>query len=127
MGIELHMVTHPGWDGAVKSSPERAAIWLDAGKPRVRRRFTLAHELGHLMLHPLGEEFRDLADPTRPTHSYREKQANRFAAELLMPSWMLPPYVEAADGKINVLAQIFQVSTAAMTIRLETLHGPRTL
>lgn len=47
--------------------------------PSDRKRFTLAHELGHIVMHILNEapisEYRD-----------REDEANRFAAEFLMPA-----------------------------------------
>jgi Zn-dependent peptidase ImmA (M78 family)/DNA-binding XRE family transcriptional regulator len=48
-------------------------IFVREGQPTDRRRFTLAHEIGHLMLHRVaGEKV--------------EEQANAFAAELLMPA-----------------------------------------
>ena len=47
-------------------------LFLDRGKPTDRCRFTLAHEIGHIVMH------------TVPTPN-AEKEADRFAAEFLMP------------------------------------------
>lgn len=52
---------------------ERAMVFLNGALPLERKRFTLAHELGHLVMHPSGS--------TRNG----EEQANVFASELLMP------------------------------------------
>lgn len=49
-------------------------VILNEALPLDRKRFTLAHELGHIVLHAFG------------TPSYGEDEANLFAAELLMPS-----------------------------------------
>lgn len=58
-----------------------------------RQRFTIAHELGHIVLEHLEVED-NLKEPTLnilnreiefDSSSYQEKEANKFAAELLMP------------------------------------------
>lgn len=60
---------------AVSTCPpgEDPVVLLNAGTPAERQRFTLAHELAHAVLHPV-------------PHPDQEKQANVFAAELLMPA-----------------------------------------
>ncbi|MFC6091533.1 ImmA/IrrE family metallo-endopeptidase [Saccharothrix lopnurensis] len=52
---------------------EDPVVLLNSGTPGDRQRFTLAHELGHMVMHST-------------PHPDQEKQANRFAAELLMPA-----------------------------------------
>jgi Zn-dependent peptidase ImmA (M78 family) len=52
---------------------EDAVILLNVGTPAERERFTLAHELGHMVMHAI-------------PGPGQEKQADRFAAELLMPA-----------------------------------------
>ena len=60
---------------AVSGCPpgEDPVVLLNVGTPAERQRFTLAHELGHMVMHLV-------------PHPEQEKQANRFAAELLMPT-----------------------------------------
>ena len=100
----------------------------------VRQRFTIAHELGHYLLHTQGAEevhidrlfeikFRD-EQSSRGT-DLDEQEANFFAAELLMPRQFIKDDVEKVkqldleDGK--VLAQLsnkYEVSTQALLFRL---------
>lgn len=87
-----------------------------------RRRFTLAHELGHFALGH-GGGFRDnLASFNSHNYDQREVDANTFAAELLMPK----NAIDFAIQKKNIndfyeLAQLFNVSVPAMQYRLKKL------
>ncbi len=53
--------------------------------------------------------------------AHRESEANRFAAELLMPAHLLRQYYEKFNGDIRKLAAAFKVSFTAMTIRVNNL------
>lgn len=115
-------------DGLVVQLNDGAAIGLDSRgrkKPK-RRRFTLAHELGHHLLRHSSTFNVDFAEAGRtlgdsPTYNWRhEKAANEFAANLLMPATM----VHAAVGKttrVAELASMFEVSEQAMGFRLNSL------
>lgn len=60
------------------------AIAVDQGnKPEGRIRFDLAHELGHILLHPWSESLEMI---TREEFKMREKQANMFAGAFLLPA-----------------------------------------
>lgn len=117
MGVHVHRVPRPGWDGAARSSESgQAHIWLNSDRYPVRQRFTLAHELGHLMLHDLGAVWRDVqrqswSDP-------KEVEANQFAADLLMPEWMLDAASVAVGPETHVLADLFGVSVPTMKRRI---------
>lgn len=123
LGIHLSDVSDPGWSGAVmsrdatSSSQARADIWVNAQDELVRQRFTLAHELGHLLLHPLGQQFRDTTFFGTP----KETQANAFAANLLMPLWLLSEEAAKMHGNARALADRFAVSEQAMSIRMSFL------
>lgn len=114
LGIAVNRAKDPGWAGACKSAGKDAAIWVDNKDPDTRQRFTIAHEIGHLILHPEGIEFRD----TSFQGNQLEVEANNFAAELLMPRWMVMPYVKIYGMDAKTLASIFNVSITAMEIRL---------
>lgn len=53
--------------------------------------------------------------------AHEETQANRFAAELLMPSHLMRLYYKKFDGDIRKIAKVFKVSLTAMRIRVNDL------
>lgn len=125
LDVHLQFVPSPGWDGAVQSNNLHADIWIDATAATNRQRFTCAHELGHLMLHPLGSMFRDHYSEEIGFHPPHEQDANRFAAAILMPKFMLHPRVYHTRATIPQIAESFGVSVQALSIRLEQLRrGP---
>ena len=93
---------------------ERPFVFLNMQKTAERSRFDAGHELGHLVLHRHGG----------PSGREAEDQANRFAAEFLMPS----ADVMAVIPRISKLNQIVQaktrwgVSVQALTYRLHRLE-----
>lgn len=73
---------------------KKPKIWIAEGLHRVRRRFTLAHEIGHIRIPWHTGTIVDEIDipQSREKSKYREMEAeaNRFAAELLMPTpWVM--------------------------------------
>lgn len=129
LGISHYRVPGPGWAGALDVKGDHAVIWMDMADSFERNRFTMAHELGHLLLHEEGRLYRDVTFDGSP----KESQANAFAVELLMPMWMVGPYVEAlpkgdpeaVDEAVTRMAETFGVSKAAMVRRvMEALGNP---
>lgn len=118
MDVEIRETDEPRLAGAVKFDEQRAVIWVKRGAPETRRRFTLAHELGHLLLHE--EKCAHFRDETF-NGGRKEYEANSFAANLLMPMWMLDPLIGQLSPR--QLANIFEVSGAAMEIRLKEALG----
>ena len=117
------------------SDADQAVIGINALHPDVRQRFSIAHELGHLLLHEDTDlqvdqhafvAFRDLASTT--ADDPKEVEANQFAATLLMPEDLLRQCVLDRDPDLDLdaaitqLAQQFGVSEQAMTIRLTSLR-----
>ncbi|WP_457796472.1 ImmA/IrrE family metallo-endopeptidase [Methylocystis sp. S23] len=103
-------------------------VVINADHPRVRQRFTAAHELGHYIYH------RDLlASGVGDTRAYRsvgtplpnaaitqqhERQANSFAANTLMPQNEVLRLRRTGVTDPRELARRFDVSEDAMRIRL---------
>jgi Zn-dependent peptidase ImmA (M78 family) len=116
----------PGWAGAVQfedrpGKEKQADIWIRGTDSPVRQRFTLAHEIGHLMLHEPGVAYRDLAFYDYDG-STMEAQANGYAAGLLMPFSMLDRDLRRMDLlDVPALAQRYEVSQHAMQIRLKRM------
>ncbi|HLP88195.1 MAG TPA: ImmA/IrrE family metallo-endopeptidase [Nostocaceae cyanobacterium] len=109
-----------------------AIIGINANHHPNRQRFTIAHELGHFLLHQtVSNIFIDsslvfLRDEKASEGTKRQEiEANTFAAELLMPELVL---IEKAhnlplddDQVVKKLADEFGVSVQALTIRLTKL------
>jgi hypothetical protein len=134
-------------DGEVHISglliPGPREIWVSAVEARQwpgRRRFTIAHELGHWVLdcergragdEPVHCRTENLSEqgtsevgetpstPPRPQYPPpRERDANRFAAALLMPRALVEKEHAWLDGDERKLAHAFGVSQLAMEWRL---------
>jgi hypothetical protein len=104
--------------------PSRWEIWIRRDEPTPRRRFTVAHEIGHHLLHSDGATV--LCRPSdvetaRGDLRDREREANRFAAELLMPEELVREAVDRDGPNPIALSARFQVSDVAMGYRLVTL------
>ncbi|NOK34275.1 ImmA/IrrE family metallo-endopeptidase [Corallococcus exercitus] len=118
--VEPAFLSYPGEIDFI--GPEKQPrIRYNVTDAEVRQRFTIAHELAHLMLHQLTEQHRDTSFVGNP----QEVQANAFAAALLMPFWLLEPVVAQMGPDANSLARLFKVSTRAMEIRLGAMAGHR--
>jgi hypothetical protein len=116
--------------------PETQTIWLDrteAARSRGRRRFTIAHECGHWLLHVAGSGHevccrpqdvseQDVADGDR-VHQLRarEAEANAFARELLMPEPLVVEQAAQTGTNLSAMAERFDVSVPAIRLRLLTL------
>lgn len=100
-------------------------IVVNCNEAWVRQRFTVAHELGHWALGHLqhGQRlFRDRPDAFTTTASGFEREANAFAAALLMPADALRYAMQQgiADS-LESLARLFDVSQSAMYWRVNGL------
>jgi Zn-dependent peptidase ImmA (M78 family) len=122
--------------GVLIRDDNQTVIGVQKSQPKERQRFTVAHELGHLLLHA--------GRPIRVDRSFRinwrrndvlkstdveEIEANAFAARLLMPTAMVykahgSNSLEVEDEtEIERLAKMFCVSKQAMNFRLNQLYS----
>jgi hypothetical protein len=99
--------------------PAAREIWLNATEPGARRRFTLAHEVGHWVCQVLegrGTPVMCRAEEIGVGEGRAlEREANVFAAELLMPEELVR---KRFDGNVSGTATYFDVSEEAMGWRL---------
>ena len=121
-------------DGFLYWYGDEVVIGVNRDRAAVRRRFTIAHELGHLRLHEQrqihvdrGFRVRLRSGVSSEGTDWDEMEANRFAAELLMPIDFLRNDLErqefdlADDNELRSLARRYGVSTQALAIRLNGL------
>lgn len=118
--------------GLIMKDGDDVTVLVKQDDPGFRKRFTIAHELGHYFLHlskdgeyldkeanlfrqQSGDEGGSVGGDRR-----REFQANLFAAALLMPADEVRRYWKERDS-IKELAGIFKVSPTAMGLRIAAL------
>jgi Zn-dependent peptidase ImmA (M78 family) len=112
-----------GCDGMCLARGDDAVIFLNESLGRNELRFTLAHELAHLLLGipPLaGESLSDMLG----SDSAEEKRVNSLAASLLLPQEIVKSFVSEVPvvaGVLKRLARKAQVSELCTVIRVATL------
>jgi Zn-dependent peptidase ImmA (M78 family) len=124
----------PFVSGLLLVREDEAVIGVNAEHHLNRRRFTIAHELGHFLLHLDRSAFFLDASPvffrqetTMSKDHDQEREANAFAAELLMPERAVQtlmatdPIDVFDDAAVKQMANCFGVSTQALIIRLTEL------
>lgn len=135
LGIEVRLEQFEGdVSGLLLRQPDRTIIAINKADAPARRRFTIAHELGHFVLKHQGEIFVDHSTINRRDSrssaaiDKQEIEANAFAAALLMPTeWVVAEAEALFDAGVdpsNVGAQLanrFGVSQHAMNFRLVNL------
>jgi IrrE N-terminal-like domain len=107
------------FDGGVFELPNgQRTIKLNANSTFVRKRFTLAHEIGHLLLGKPGLRSPCGDDPEL------EKACDAIASELLMPSQDTTEYVKSlgqpSPDKLKMIASNYRVSMHSAAIRVQT-------
>jgi Zn-dependent peptidase ImmA (M78 family) len=135
LGIKVMnaVFSEEGKSGAIVKRGGQFSIFVNANDAPARKRFTIAHEIGHQLLHmspdadsefiDTQDNFRtvDISDETDWTEERRKEwEANAFASALLMNGELVKTkWQEFKDP--SVLAYAFQVSVPAMTVRLTQL------
>lgn len=93
-----------------------------------RKRFTIAHEIAHLLLHSSKKSFfqdktfaRREADRSETEGTSMEREADAFAAALLMPANDVRQAINEGTTSLSDLADKFKVSALAMKFRVMKL------
>lgn len=122
--------------GILYRDGKNTIIGVNSAHAQTRQQFSIAHEIGHLMLHDkelfvdkvVRVNFRD--NKSSLATDREEIQANAFAAELLMPKSLISAEIDRLikkkqtfekDELIEHLSKTFQVSPQAMEYRLINL------
>jgi Zn-dependent peptidase ImmA (M78 family) len=134
IGLEVLYRPAESFDGALLRirDAQRGYVVINSRiREESRRRFTLAHEIGHFVLPGQQEVSAPCkqqkienwdADLYRP-----ELEANRFAAEILMPRGLMAEFVQSVPSfeSIRSIAQMCGTSLTASAVRLITLTPHR--
>ena len=137
-GIKVHNAkfSDESLSGLISKRGENVTMLVNQSDPPRRKRFTIAHELGHHFLHLLSEQdgefadtdaelkidlYRDSENSSEATENRaQETEANQFAAALLMPAELVANAYKDTPI-VTELAELFNVSDVSMAIRLEQL------
>jgi predicted transcriptional regulator len=123
LGLQVRRVAlETGIGGAIRRGPHGYEIYVNVTDHPRRQRFTIAHEIAHFILHRdmIGDGFNEDVMFRGPFGSAAETQANRLAADILMPHSLIRPLWVAGARDVREFARAFEVSPAAMEIRLES-------
>lgn len=127
--LQISVCYEPGWpkdlSGKILKDKKRGgesgyAIYINADHPEKRKRFTLAHEIAHFILHKesIGDGIADDALYRSGLSSAQEAMANKLAADILMPLNLVSQKLREGVDSVEKLASLFNVSPSAMAIRL---------
>ena len=96
------------------------SVIVNAQEPPLRKRFTIAHEIAHFILHADELQKGDLAETLYRggMADHLEAQANTLAADILMPLSLIEGLIARGISSIEGLADALEVSKTAMGIRL---------
>jgi hypothetical protein len=124
-------------EGGLDGAEGRSVTGAGAGIIRIRRnitqperrRFVIAHEIGHCILHKTGS-VRPCSegDLFRYEEGNREAEANWFAAELLMPGRLFASHCDVPEPSFDAMKQIasvFHTTLTATAIRFVQLSSER--
>lgn len=110
----------------LKVSGKRPRIFVNIDMPKKRQRFTLAHEIGHVVIPWHTGTIFDLTTITESDSTIEywemEQEANAFATELLMPTGWIESLIKKNDSDISNLhkeiVKLADVSDIAACLRL---------
>ena len=102
-------------------------IWVNAHEARQwprRKRYTVAHEIGHWVLHRDGSEIHCRGEDIQPEAMVPwmhgrdiEGEANVFGGVLLMPPRLVRRVYDEVKGDLNEIADRFDMSPSAVNLR----------
>lgn len=129
LGIEVKSATlRPRISGQIQpssDSPSGYRIRVNRHEAKTRQRFTIAHEIAHYLLHRdfIGDGIEDTILYRSTLSNPLEAEANRMAAQLLMPEAAVINSLRRNGGRAkpevaSIMAEEFNVSEAAMRIRI---------
>lgn len=125
LGLPVIVAALPeGIAGCCWRDGDQVVLWVNGTHAAVRRRFTLAHELGHVRCgHETAVAIDTFATLAGKTTDAREIQANAFAAELLAPAAGVEAMLngEPTLDDVVLIAARYGISAIAALYRLNTL------
>ena len=139
--VKFDVVGHSGLSFNNEEESQRREIIVNQFEPEFRQRFTIAHEIGHIILGHKGKSYRtaDMTKYKSTIDRMNEVAANNFAADLIMPKKLVIDVVKESITKlgysidqsfdefdiseiVKLAATTLNVSRQALNYRLENLQ-----
>ena len=139
--VKFDVVGHSGLSFNNEEESQRREIIVNQFEPEFRQRFTIAHEIGHIILGHKGKSYRtaDMTKYKRTIDRMNEVAANNFAADLIMPRKLVIDVLTNSITKlgysidqsfdeydiseiVKLAATTLNVSRQALNYRLENLQ-----
>ncbi|MGF1587178.1 MAG: ImmA/IrrE family metallo-endopeptidase [Bacteroidales bacterium] len=128
LGISIKEVPIKGSEGRIIMNADTGIISINSSiVNQARKNFIIAHEIGHFLLHRDSLIFSDTYKTLSDWHNkgLKEKEANEFASELLLPSGLYNSKVVGKKLNLDLMKEVsifFHVSILAAFIKYVT-HG----
>ncbi len=110
--------------GEIRPDGNEFIIRINRHEAKQRQRFTLAHEISHYLLHrdKINDGIEDNVLYRSQLSNIQEHEANRLAADILMPWEIIEAQLEGKnkddENTIEEIASVMEISTVALRIRL---------
>lgn len=129
LGLDVYVAPLPpkvsGFIRPSEKSPSGFEIHVNKFEAKYRQRYTVAHEISHYLLHrdSINSGIYDNIMYRSSLTSSKEVEANKFAAEIIMPRDVIIKEFHKLkkNGSYDIIkdmAKLFQVSESAMKIRV---------
>lgn len=118
LGIDIVEMSTDSWFyGMLTRYHDDCYIVINKMMPESRKRFAIAHEIGHYKLH-----IDDLGYQRSPDKEHYHREADVFALELCIPTSLLKQEAYSWYNDHKFLADMFNVSEALMVKKMEDLE-----
>jgi hypothetical protein len=127
IGLQIRDVPSTGFDGAlvriagrrIAGRPDGIIAKRESIESEARKRFTIAHEIGHYLLPGHGVDVSvcvtEQLDVAREKVAQMEKEANKFASELLLPLHTVAEIVGKYGFSMHSCSSVSEIFEASLT------------
>lgn len=123
-GVIVHYRSLDKCEATIVGSHKHAVVTVNSQSIPTRRRFSLAHEIGHWHFHKGRVLYCGPSDIGNPAHDALdpERQANDFASDLILPNYLFRPLAlklkKPSLPLVREIADDFQASLTATYLKL---------
>lgn len=125
MNIDVYVGKNISYSSCIKITDKtQLSIHINYNDNEYRRRFAVAHAIGHVMLHELIEEGNCYEENSYTLKTQKEDEANKYAMGLLIPLWLLEALMFRKNiYNVEKLCDIFLVPSKVMSVRMYAVGG----